>query len=185
MFSAVTPAVGVAAATGVIERRRSAGHGPGGGGRELRPRPFAQIALADGAEDLVSDRVALDALPHRLDGSGGVHAGNQREPMLHVVLQVALHHRGVERIHPGDGDPQPDLTFRGIRHREITNRALLSESIQRERLHLMTPIVGGSPGNPATRSGIFPKSAGLRTKFPDPLPEPREMLRVVFGTRTS
>lgn len=63
--------------------------------------------------------------------------------MLHVVLHVALHHRDVERIQPGRHHTQSELTFSRLRDGEVTHRALLSESIDRERLHHFSLSLGG------------------------------------------
>jgi len=120
---------------GVIEGGRLVSDGPRRDGGELRQRPLAEVGLADGAEHLITDRVPLDALAQRVHGSRAVHAWNERESVLHLILQVALHHRGVERLQPRRGHPQPELTFDRLRNGEIAHRALLSESIERERLH--------------------------------------------------
>jgi hypothetical protein len=76
-------------------------------GDELSQRPFAEVRLADGAEYFLTGRVSLDALAHRVHGSRGVHARNERESVLHVVLHVALHDRDVERVQPRRNHPQP------------------------------------------------------------------------------
>ena len=73
--------------------------------------------------------------------------------MLHVILHVALHHGDVERVQPRRYHAHPELPFSRLRDREVAHRALLSESIDRECLHVHVSRLSANERVPSVKRG--------------------------------
>jgi hypothetical protein len=55
--------------------------------------------------------------------------------VLHLILEGALDHGVVERVHAGRGDADPDLSFSGFRDRDLDDGTGSTELLEGERAH--------------------------------------------------
>jgi hypothetical protein len=62
--------------------------------------------------------------------------------VFHPILQVALDHRVVERIQAGRGDADTDLSFSGLRDRNLDHGTGLTQLLEGERSHRFL-LLGG------------------------------------------
>jgi hypothetical protein len=81
--------------------------------------------------------------------------------VLHLILQVALDHRAVERIQARGGDADTDLSFSGFRNRDLDDGTGCPELLESERRASIPP-------SGRTRlTTLDPTTAFLRTTISD------------------
>jgi hypothetical protein len=64
--------------------------------------------------------------------------------VFHPILQVALDHRVVERVQTGRGDADTDLSFSGLRDRDVDDGTGRTQLLEGERSHRFLLLGGRS-----------------------------------------
>ena len=85
---------------------RDGNHGRRGDDHKRRLRAALRSSRGQCGHRLVADREVLHSGADRLDGAGGVHAGN---PGCGLSLDTELSYGDVRRVHSGSPDGEPDL----------------------------------------------------------------------------
>src|SRR5207247_364142 len=148
-----------------------------GKGLELGEGPGALISLLGDPVHLVADGQTVNSGPQIHDLPRTVQSGDQREPVLHVLLGEAVDHRDIERVHPRSPNTEQNLALRTLRSLHFSNAPGFAEPTDGVCPHHAPPLQSATanppPGDP------FPDQNQEKNDGPSPPPTQSSSLRLI------
>src|SRR5437868_4105267 len=101
----------------------------------LCERPFSDERLGGDSVDLVARNKVRNSWTYGFHHSRKVDAGDEREAMLHIVLDVAAGEDRVHDVHACGVNSHQDLALAGLGDGNVVNRSCRSKAVDGKRSH--------------------------------------------------